>query len=194
MASTITKTVPVKLNAEEREAASREYFATIRQRENNGEEKSKAVTKFAARDKELALEQERLRKMIETGEEDRPVKCREEKNYDRGIVEFVRVDSAEGERIVVGHRPMTTHEKQLSVPGSEDATPEKPSVVDKDGLIYEATAEQCDALRNALNSGENGLILALEGVGERFVVAIAGESVKGKKAPKPRKPRPEEAN
>lgn len=167
--SELVKQLPTKLDDTEYRARAHRLAQIDRERKALKAQKAAAVADYGTKDKALAAEADALREVVETGMEDRPVVCREEKDVEKGLVYFVRKDT--GER--VGHRAMTGHEKQLTVPGTDAGPPTR--VVDSDGELHEATPEQIDVLRIALAKGEPGVKLELRDVGERWCVAIDGE-------------------
>jgi hypothetical protein len=185
--ATIVKHVPVKLNSEEHRARSVRLAQIDRELQNVKAQKKAAVSKFSEKAATLEAEREELIKSVESGEEDRPVTCREEPNLDRGVIEFVRTDTPEGERVIVGHRPMTSHEKQLSLPETEPPKDQPLEALDPDGQWLKITPEQADALRAALARGETGEKLDVNGVGERYCTAVRGGAAS--EAPQPPKRR-----
>lgn len=171
----ITKSVPVRLSDAEYRERSQRLAAIDRELAGVGKTKKQAMAEFNSKIATLEAEKDGLLKTVETGEEDRPVTCKEQQNHERGIVEFVREDNGE----VVGHRPMTSHEKQLTLKGIE-AKDDVPFGMTPEGECIELTAAQRDALRFALEKGESGLSIPIEGKGELFFIAIQGVDI-GKK-------------
>jgi hypothetical protein len=170
--SDLVKQLPTTLTADEYKSRAHRLAQIGRERIELKAAKATAAAGFNTKDKELADEASKLLKVVETGVEDRPIVCSEERDVEAGLVYFVRKDTKER----VGHRAMTGHEKQLTVPGSDGGPPTK--VVDSDGEIHKATPEQIDVLRIALSKGEPGVKLDLPDVGERWCVAIDGEKAR----------------
>lgn len=86
-------------------------------------EKKQAIDDFNARIEECDDEIDRLREIVRTGFERRPITCVGERDPEHGRIVFVRPDSGE----VVDWRPMTTAEKQLVV--GDTAKPATPRVI-----------------------------------------------------------------
>ncbi len=179
--STITKSVPVKLNAEEYRQRAQRYQGIDREIAAIDKAKAKATSEFAAKKKALEAEKETLARVVELGEEERPVECREERNAERGIIEFVRVDNGE----IAGSRPMSAHEKQLTIPGSEHTATVveegPPMGIDPDGLFHQLSETERDTVRRALERGEEYVDVPLEGKGDVRIVAIKGLTIKKQK-------------
>ena len=191
--STITKSVPVKLNADEYRQRAQRYQGIDREIVAIDRAKAKVTSEFAAKKKALEAEKETLARIVETGEEERPVECREEKNPERGIIEFVRLDNGE----IAGSRPMTAHEKQLTIPGSEHTATVvedgPPMGIDPDGVFHPLTDVERDTVRRALERGEEHVMVPLEGKGDVKIVAIKGLTIKRQKLTRVRRRRAEPA-
>jgi len=86
-------------------------------------EKKQAIDDFNARIEECYDEIDRLREIVRTGFERRPITCVGERDPEHGRIVFVRPDSGE----VVDWRPMTTAEKQLVI--GDTAKPATPRVI-----------------------------------------------------------------
>jgi len=166
----VTKDVQVELSADELKARSQRMATVSRLIREKKLAAKNAAAAIMAEVKELVAEHEKLEHVVETGKEDRPVKCREEFNYERSIVEYIRCDNDE----IAGHRAMTNHEKQTNIPGTDKA-PDGPAIVDEHGEIHKVTEDVVNVLRMALANGEQGVKLTIEGKGEVFARAIAGE-------------------
>jgi hypothetical protein len=182
MSETITKHVSVKLNDEEFQMRAQRLAQVDRELGGVKAQKAKVTADFAAKTKTLEAERESLINTVASRTEERPVTCDEVPDQSAGVVYFVRQDTKER----VGHRPMSSHEKQLSLP-SVDQT-RTPQVIDTDGEIHDCSQEQRDALRNAIQSGEKGVTFTLPSGIAKYCVAIVGETVPGAVAkPKGRK-------
>lgn len=185
----VTKDVSVDLNQEEIRSRSQRMATVSRLIREKKLAAKNAAAAIMAEVKELVAEHEKLEHVVETGKEERPVKCREEFNYERSIVEYIRVDNDE----VAGHRPMTNQEKQTNIPGTEKHTG-GPAIVDEHGEIHPVSLEVAQAVRNALNNGEQGVKVPIEGKGDVFARDVMGDD--GESGDKPavrrgRKPKAE---
>lgn len=101
--------LPCSLNEEELLAKGAVLSAKMREREREQADQKEAKLAMKTRLEELEQEILDVARVVREKRELRPVEVKEEKNYPRRIVEFVRVDTGQ----VIDSRPM--HESELNV-------------------------------------------------------------------------------
>jgi hypothetical protein len=120
----MTRELLVRLSDGEVAMKARRREEVAEKREGIEREKKEAVDEFNERLSECDEEIEKLRDMVRTGLDRRPVTCLGQRDPENGRICFVRPDTGE----VIDWRPMTSTEKQLSV-GDRPAMPGATRVV-----------------------------------------------------------------
>lgn len=103
-----TMQLPVKLTDEELQIRSRELAEKLTEIEAVDEDRASAMAAFKARKDKLVLDSRRLTRIVRTGQEEREVHVTETKNWERGTIETIRLDTG----ALVSTRPMTESERQ----------------------------------------------------------------------------------
>lgn len=111
-----TMQLPVKLTDEELQIRSRELAEKLTEIEAVDEDRASAMAAFKARKDKLVLDSRRLTRIVRTGQEEREVHVTETKNWERGTIETIRLDTGE----VVSSRPMNPSERQEALFLSEE--------------------------------------------------------------------------
>jgi hypothetical protein len=97
------------LKAQELAAKHQEYGVVHKQ-------KTAVLAEFTRKLKAIEIAIDELNEVVASEFEMRPITCREEPNYARGIIELIREDNGE----VASSRPMSNAEKQLTIPGADN--------------------------------------------------------------------------
>ncbi len=111
MARTFERTLPVKLTVPE--LIERGYMLAdqqVKAREIEAEKKTVA-DEYKASLETAGKEINRLTRIVHQKAEERPVKCRENRDYKRSVIEVVRLDTFE----IVDSRVMTEAERQREI-------------------------------------------------------------------------------
>lgn len=122
--------LPVKLTLDETKLRSEALGKAIQEHADIEAEKDASNKRFKERLESLDLDISRLGRICREGRELRHVPVTDHKDYDRGTVETVRLDTGE----VVGSRPMNEDERQAGLFDEEERgteTPEPPATPKK---------------------------------------------------------------
>lgn len=103
-----TKKLPVRLSDDEVIERGKQLVENIRKTGKAESEREAENKKRKAEIEALELITSKLVDIVEKGEEDRDVECELKKDFERGVVTVVRLDTGE----VVETRPMTPDERQ----------------------------------------------------------------------------------
>lgn len=111
MARTFERTLPVKLTVPE--LVERGYMLADEQTKKRSIESAKksANEDFKAKLETAEEEIARLTRIVHQKAEERPVKCREKRDYKRSVIEVIRLDTGE----IVDSRVMTEAERQREI-------------------------------------------------------------------------------
>ncbi len=106
-----TRPLPVQLTQEETAKKGEELALLYQQRRALEERKKDSVGLINGQLKIIEEEMASLFKAISAGEEDRDVDCSNNKDFDKGIVNFYRTDTGE----LLESREMTDQERQAEM-------------------------------------------------------------------------------
>jgi hypothetical protein len=108
MAKTFMKTLPVRLT--QAELLERGEALALQRRESNwlDDERRRVASEFKEKIDDSDAESDRLAEIVREKAEPRPVECRNVRDVQRGVVEVMRIDTAE----IVESRVMTELERQ----------------------------------------------------------------------------------
>jgi len=110
--SFFTRELPVALTSDEHHMRARELARRLRERTDIEADRKTTAATFKARLDAADQSINELAIIVADGAEVRPVECAEAKDYTKGVVNSVRLDT----HTVIDVRPMTDSERQTVLP------------------------------------------------------------------------------
>lgn len=137
----VTRVLPVKLSDKEIQAAGEKLAELELDLQRAKEEAAGIAAQFRERKKALAENIAKTSRVVDEGQEDRPIVCEMVPDYRRNVMEVVRTDTDE----VVEDRALTVDERQMELGGkpkgaeAQDADPVAETIEEEPPLAPKKT-------------------------------------------------------